>query len=150
MIMSSKQIDLVRTALEGAKEIIDANTVLGSPIEAGNGVTIIPVSKVSVGLTTAGIDYFGKHMPAPEKNSPESIASFGGGGGTGITVTPVGFLIIKASGSVELLTADADNKPTAVSIIETVIEVLERSPEITAKLKSALDVLKKAEEVIPE
>lgn len=148
--MSSKQTDLVRTALEGAKEIIDANTVLGSPLQMDNGVTIIPVSKVSVGLATGGLDYFGKNIPAGTVNDPQKVSSFGGGGGTGITVTPIGFLVVKASGTVELLTVDAaSNRPTAVSIIESVIDVLERSPEIAEKLRSTLSTFKKKDEEAP-
>ncbi len=143
--MPNKQSDLIRTALEGAKDIIDTNTVLGAPLCMENGVTIIPVSKVSVGLASGGLDYFGKNLPAG--NDPEKLSSFGGGGGTGISVTPIGFLVVKASGTVELLTVDAAaNRPTAVSIIESVIDVLERSPEIVEKLRETISSFKKKEE----
>ena len=141
--MANKQSDMIRTALEGAKDIIDSNTILGAPLCMENGVTIIPVSKVSVGLASGGLEYFGKNLPAPGCD-PEKQASFGGGGGTGISVTPVGFLVVKASGTVELLTVDAAaNRPTAVSIIESVIDVLERSPEIVEKLKETISSFKK-------
>lgn len=143
----NKQSDLIRTALEGAKDIINANTVLGAPLCMENGVTIIPVSKVSVGLASGGLDYFGKNLPSCSTNDPEKFASFGGGGGTGISVSPIGFLVVKSSGTVELLTVDAaSNRPTAVSIIESVIDVLERSPEIAEKLKNTLSTFKKKEE----
>ena len=142
----NKQSDLIRTALEGAKDLISANTVLGSPLCKENGVTIIPVSKVSVGLATGGLDYFGKNQPSCPSADPEKLSSFGGGGGTGLSVSPIGFLVVKASGTVELLTVDAAaNRPTAVSIIESVIDVLERSPEIAEKLKNTLSTFKKDE-----
>ena len=54
--MPNKQSDLIRTALEGAKDVIDSNTVLGAPLCMENGVTIIPVSKVSVGLASGGLE----------------------------------------------------------------------------------------------
>ena len=145
----NKQSDLIRTALEGVKEVVNANTVLGTPLCTENGVTIIPVSKVSVGLASGGLDYFGKNKPTGTTNDPEKLSSFGGGGGTGISVTPIGFLVIKASGSVEMLTVDsASYRPTAVSIIEAVIEVLDRSPEIAEKLKETVTTLKNSEEIL--
>ena len=129
-----KQSEMIQTALEGVKDVICANTVLGSPITVENGTTIIPVSKVSVGLATGGVDYYCKNAPQTA-NAP----AFGGAGGTGITVTPIGFLIVKTGGTVELLTVDAAaNKPTSVSIIESVVEVLERSPDLAEKLKETV------------
>lgn len=61
------------------------------------GTTIIPISKVSVGFAGGGNDYAGKNSAAVGKNN------FGGGGGTGVSVSPVGFLIVSADGKVELL-----------------------------------------------
>ena len=143
----NKQSDLIRAALEGTKDLINANTVLGAPLSMENGVTIIPVSKVAVGLASGGLDYFGKNLPSCQSSDPEKFSSFGGGGGTGVSVTPVGFLVVKASGTVELLTVDAAaNRPTAVSIIESVIDVLERSPEIAERLKTTISTFKKKED----
>ncbi len=140
-----KQSELIRTALEGVHNIIDSNTVLGKPIVTGNDTTIIPVSKISLGIATGGLDYFGKNQPALSPTvDATKLSSFGGGGGTGINVIPVGFLIVKAGGSVELLTVDgAANKSTAVSVIDSIVEVLERSPEIADKIKEVISKFKK-------
>jgi sporulation protein YtfJ len=142
----NKQSDLIRTALEGTKDLINANTVLGAPLCMENGVTIIPVSQVAVGLASGGLDYFGKNQPNCASNDPEKFSSFGGAGGTGVSVTPIGFLVIKASGTVELLTVDAaSNRPTAVSIIESVIDILERSPDIAERIKAMIMTFKTEE-----
>ena len=137
-----KQSEMIRSALEGVKGIIDSNAVLGKPIVTNNDVTIIPVSKIAMGLATGGLDY-----------SSQSLPSFGGGGGTGIHVTPVGFLVVKSGGTVELLTVDgAQNKPTAVSVIESVVEVIDNSPEIAEKIKTVIGKFrseKKQEPVVP-
>ena len=136
-----KQSEMIRSALEGVKGIIDSNAVLGNPIVTNNDVTIIPVSKIAMGLATGGMDY-----------ASQSLPSFGGGGGTGIHVTPVGFLVVKSGGSVELLTVDgAQNKPTAGSGIESVVEVIENSPEIAEKVKTVIGKFKseKKDEPVP-
>ena len=137
-----KQSEMIRAALEGVKDIIDSNAVLGKPIVTANDVTIIPVSKIAMGLATGGMDY-----------SSQSLPSFGGGGGTGIHVTPVGFLVVKSGGSVELLTVDgAQNKPTTVSVIESVVEVVDNSPEIAEKIKTVIGKFrseKKQDPVVP-
>ena len=131
-----KQSEMIKSALEGVRGIIDSGAVLGNPIVTSNNVTIIPVSKISMGLATGGLDYSSKSLP-----------SFGGGGGTGINVTPVGFLVVRASGSVELLTVDgAANKPTAVSIIDSVVELIENSPDIAEKIKIVIGKFKKDDE----
>ena len=138
----TKQSELIRTVLEGIKDVVDSNTVLGKPIEAAGGTTIIPVTKVSVGITAGGLDWFGKHRPA-EKSDPAKLTSFGGGGGSGISVSPVGFLVIKQSGSVSLLTVDAAaNRSTAESIVDTVLDTIDRSPEIVDRIKAAIKKIK--------
>ena len=79
----SRQSELIKNALESVKSMVDANTVTGNPITTESGTVIIPISKIFVGIASGGIDYFGKKSTS-EKN-------FGGGGGTGVTVSPIGF-----------------------------------------------------------
>ena len=120
----SKQSELIRTALENVKSMIDANTVTGTPITTESGTVIIPISKVYVGIASGGIDYFGKKS-ASEKN-------FGGGGGTGVTVSPIGFLVIDAKGKVNLLNIDAPSTDP----VSKVVEFVENSPELIEKFKN--------------
>ena len=104
--------------------MVDANTVTGTPIETAGGTVIIPISKIFVGLATGGIDYFGKKAP-DNKN-------FGGGGGTGVTVAPVGFLVVDAKGKVELLNINAESRDP----VSQIIGLIESSPEIIEKFKN--------------
>ena len=106
----SKQSELIRTALESVKSIVDANTVTGTPITTESGTIIIPISKVFVGITSGGIDYFGKKSTS-EKN-------FGGGGGTGVTVSPIGFLVINSKGKVELLSINAPTQDPVSKVVD--------------------------------
>lgn len=131
----SKLNRIIDTSLGNIKQIIDVNTVVGEPITTAGGTVIIPVSKVSLGYASGGVDYFGKNITPGEANS-----SFGGGGGTGVTLNPVGFLVTKADGSVEYLpvTTPAGGVAPAPDKVDTVISFLERSPELIEKIKALI------------
>ncbi|MBQ9120943.1 MAG: sporulation protein YtfJ [Clostridia bacterium] len=124
---TSKLSDVIRTSLENVRSMVDANTVVGTPITTANGTTVIPVSKVFFGFASGGIDYVGKKatVPADKQN-------FGGGGGSGLTVSPVAFLIISPEGSVEVVNVET---PTPQDAVSQVISLIEKSPDLIAKLK---------------
>lgn len=87
--------DLMGSTMERLRSMVDVNTVVGEPICAGE-VTIIPVSMVSVGFASGGSDFASKNQ------RPEQDNSFGGGGGAGLKITPIGFLIVRGE-NVKLL-----------------------------------------------
>lgn len=141
----SKLNKIIDTSLGNIKQIIDVNTVVGEPITTAGGTVIIPVSKVSLGYASGGVDYYGKNVK-PE----QSQASFGGGGGTGVTLNPVGFLVTKADGSVEYLPVTVPGGPAggvapAPDKVDTIISFIERSPEIIEKIKALIPQKKKEE-----
>ncbi|MBQ7760574.1 MAG: sporulation protein YtfJ [Clostridia bacterium] len=121
----SKQSEIIKTALENVKTMVDSNTVTGTPINLDNGTIIIPISKVFVGLATGGVDYFGKKATA-DKN-------FGGGGGTGVTVSPVGFLVIDKLGKVELMNLNQKDQPK--DTVSYILDFIENSPELIERFK---------------
>lgn len=85
--MSENKIQgIMDTTLEKIRAMVDADTVIGDPICQGD-ITLLPVSKVSFGLASGGSDFAGKG------NSP----LFGGGGGAGVSITPIAFIVIKGS-----------------------------------------------------
>lgn len=120
----TKQSELIRAALENVKTMADANTVTGTPITTESGTVIIPISKIFVGIATGGIDYFGKKSTVDQ--------NFGGGGGTGVTVSPVGFLVVDPKGKVDLLNVNYEPKDP----VSQIIGLIENSPEIIEKIKS--------------
>ena len=72
--MAEKEISgIIAESLESIRSMVDANTIIGTPIDGGAGTTIIPVSKISVGIASGGLDYNGKNKKENEKNN------FGGG-----------------------------------------------------------------------
>lgn len=116
-----------KSAIDGISSMADANTVIGEPITTANGTTIIPVSKLSMGYASGGIDYAGKKAPAVKNN-------YGGIGGSGLNVSPVAFLVVSPEGDVELLNV---NEPLGYTDpISSIVGLVERSPELIEKFKS--------------
>ena len=79
---------IIDAALSRIGSVADVNTVVGEPLSVGDGVTIIPFSKVSVGFASGGVDFDGKNKK--EGDAPH----FAGGNGAGVSVVPLGFLVI--------------------------------------------------------
>jgi sporulation protein YtfJ len=132
MIMSENKLnDIIGTSLEKIRELAGTETVVGDPIYTPQGTLILPVSKISMGFATGGIDY-GKKSKNPDKESKKPN-NFGGGGGTGLSISPVGFLTVLADGRVEMVNVNAPAAPAGT--IEQVADVIERSPTILAKIK---------------
>lgn len=104
---------LMGVSVEKIREMVDANTVIGTPIQLQDGITLIPVSKVSYGFASGGSDL-------PAKNNGDL---FGGGAGAGINLTPVAFLTIK-DGEINLLpvVAKPDTIDRAISLVPEVID----------------------------
>jgi sporulation protein YtfJ len=111
--------DLMDTTMQKIKEMADANTVVGAPIVTSDGITLIPVSRVSFGFTSGGTDFHGKHKPS------DAPASFGGGSGAGMNIVPVAFLVVQG-GSVKLLNIAPPATTTLDRVVETVPEVMDR------------------------
>ena len=75
---------ILGTSIEKIKDLVDVSTIIGDPMDLGDGIKAIPVSKVSYGFASGGSDF-------PSKSNAEL---FGGGGGAGITITPIAFIIV--------------------------------------------------------
>lgn len=109
---------LLATTIENVKSMVDVSTVIGEPVHTDDGITLLPVSKVTYGFASGGSDF-------PTKSDKEL---FGGGGGAGVTVIPIAFLIIK-DGEVTMkqITAFDDATERLVSLV----------PEMFDKIKAA-------------
>ncbi len=117
--------EIIKASLEGIKSFTDMETVIGGAINTPSGVTVIPVSKISMGIATGGVDYGGTRQG--------SMQNFGGGGGTGLSITPIAFLTIGSDQQVNLI--HINDSPSDIDKISSLIE---HSPEIIEKIKSVL------------
>ena len=119
-VKKSQLNDLMQTAMEKVREMVDTNTIVGQPITTPDGVTLIPISKVSFGFGGAGGDY-GKTQPK----------DFGGGSAAGVKIDPVAFLIIR-DGITRVL-------PVAVPPVSTLDRVVEMVPDLMDKVEKYFD-----------
>ena len=116
--MSQNLPNMLDKTLSKLREMVNVNTVVGDPIVTQDGVTIIPVSTISIGFGGGGSDFVSKNVN--NKENP-----FGGGVGGGVKVKPVAFLIIK-DGSVRMLPVAAPANTTADRIVEMVPDTLDK------------------------
>ena len=127
MANENKIPEIIRSSLESIRAMVDANTVVGDPIVTEPGTTIIPISKISVGIASGGVDYAAK-----QETTSARAQNFGGGGGTGMSVVPVGFLVVDRRGDVEFINVGQKGKPDPV---DQIADFVERTPDIIAKIK---------------
>lgn len=127
---------MMDTTLEKIREMVDASTVIGEPIISGDA-TIIPVSKITYGFASGGSDF-------PSKSDREL---FGGGGGAGVTVSPVAFLVINR-GEVKLMQINPEQN-TADRMVGMVPELVDKVSSIIAdkkeqkKSRAKVEIVKK-------
>lgn len=118
--MSENSIKTVMdTTMDKLRTMVDADTIIGSPIVVGN-ITLLPVSRVSFGLATGGSDF-------PSKNNQQL---FGGGGGAGVTVNPVAFICING---------DNVHMMPVYSEMNTIDKAINMAPELIDKVKSLFE-----------
>ena len=122
--------DMMAETIQKIRETVDANTVVGEPIRAGD-VVLIPVSRISFGFATGASEFGGKAPKAPGDNP------FGGGGGAGVKVDPVCFLAVSGS-SVKVL-------PVEMPPLTGVDKVVDMIPDAVTKISGSLEKRKGGE-----
>ncbi len=114
--MSQKLPQMLENTIAKIREMVDSNSVVGEPIATVDGVTIIPISRISVGFGGGGSDF------AAKTNQNDA---FGGGVGGGVKVTPIAFLIIK-DGNVRMLPVAVPANTTADRLVEMIPDTLDK------------------------
>ena len=107
--------------MQNLKSMVDSNTVVGEPIITPDGITLVPVSRVSLGFGGGGAEF------AQNKG-------YGGGTGCGVKVEPIGFLIVK-DGSVRIMNVVPPADNTFDRIIDMVPGVVDRVDQMIDKIK---------------
>lgn len=111
--------EMMTNSMAKIRDMIDVNTVIGDPITTPDGVTLIPITKVSIGYGGGGSDFVTKNYPANRDNA------FGGGAGAGVTITPMAFVVVRGE-SVRMLPVAEPASSSIDRIIELVPELLDR------------------------
>ena len=123
--MSQNINSIMNDTVDKIRSMASVDTIIGDPVVLGDGIKAIPVSKVSYGFASGGSD-----IPTAKTNKEV----FGGGGGAGMTVTPVAFLVVQ-NGNVKIMSVD--NHPTSID------KAVELIPDMFDRIVSAIDKSKK-------
>ena len=136
---------VIESTLAKIGSVADVNTVVGDPITIEGGITIVPFSKVSVGFASGGVDYNGKNEAA------DKAPHFAGGNGAGVSVVPLGFLLIQ-NGEVRMLDLKnpasfeyAAQDPVSKTI-NAVNSLMDKGPELVLKIKDVISSAAKKDE----
>lgn len=123
--MSHPLGNMMDTTMSKIRDMIGANAIIGDPIRTPEGVTILPISKISFGFAGGGSDFVPKQLPAERENP------FGGGSGAGVTITPIAFLILHGE-QVRMM-------PIATPAASTADRIVEQLPDLLDKLSDFLE-----------
>lgn len=139
--MSNNINNIMSDTVDKIKSMASVDTIIGDPVDLGDGIRVIPVSKVSYGFASGGSDI-------PTSKTQKEI--FGGGGGAGMTVTPVAFLVLQ-NGNVKMLNVDMtpSSLDKAVELIpdmfDRVVGMINNAKSKTTKLDDS-EIVEKAKE----
>jgi len=118
-------VDMMNVSLQRIKEMVDVNTIIGETITTPDGISIIPVSKLTLGFASGGSDF-------SSKNANQTSPNFGGGAGSGVNITPVAFLIV-SKGDVKLLPVTQPAGGTLDRAVEMIPSVIEKITSMFGK-----------------
>lgn len=116
--------ELMQTTMDNVKNILKVDTVVGDPIYTPDGITLVPISKISVGFGGGGVEF--------ESKKGGEQRPYGGGNATGVKVDPIGFLVIK-EGTVRMVNVTPPASNTVDRIIDLIPQVLDRVDNFIAK-----------------
>lgn len=120
--------EMMETIMGKVREMVDTNSIIGEPINTPDGVTVIPISRVSFGFGTGGSDDYGK-----------TVDRFGGVGAAGVKIDPVSFLIIK-DGVTRVVPVAMPPLGPVDRLLDMVPEVVDRVDSYLAKKKEEKDI----------
>lgn len=124
-MQDNRMSEIMKSSLDGIRSVADVECAVGQPINTPSGVTVIPVSKVSFGFATGGVDIIGKRIHEGQ--------NFGGGGGSGVSITPLAFLTVGTDGEVNLVSLEEKSDK-----IDKIVNLIQHAPELIEKIKKAI------------
>ena len=113
--------DLMSNTMEKIREMIDVNTIIGQPIETPDGITLIPVSKVSFGFASGGSDFAVKQSSQPNA--------------FGVNIVPIAFIVIK-DGYAKVLNIVQEAPSSLDKLVDSAPEIIDKISDLTKKDKA--------------
>lgn len=119
--------ELMQTTMENVRNVLKVDTVVGEPIYTPDGITLVPISRVSLGFGGGGVEF--------KTKKPGESKPYGGGNATGVKIDPIGFLVIK-DGTIRMVNVTPPASNTVDRIIDLVPQVIDRVDAFIEKQKS--------------
>jgi sporulation protein YtfJ len=117
--------ELMKTAMESIKEMVDVNTIVGDAVQTIDGTVIIPVSKVAFGFAAGGGEYC-----QDKKNNESGNFPFAGGSGAGVSINPVAFMVVGRNNTIKMIPASPNAAlDRALDNIPCIIEQIKKAFE---------------------
>ena len=117
---------MMATAMQSIKEMVDVNTIVGTPVETKDGTVIIPISKVSFGFAAGGSDI-------PTKKDFKDDKNFGGGSGAGVSIQPVAFMVV-GENQIKLLPVSTSENPVG-KIVDYIPDAIDKISNLVGNKK---------------
>ena len=119
--------NIMKCSVEQIKNMVDVNTIVGTPRMTAGETMVVPVSKVSLGFMSGGGEYMAK---TPIKKSGGELDNsgeypFAGAAAAGMCLTPIAFLAVN-NGEVKVIPAQYD------CVLQRVVEMI---PEYITGIK---------------
>lgn len=127
--MSKNVSEILAASMSKVREMVDANTVVGTPINTSNGATLIPISKISFGMASGGTDLAAK--------SEASGGSFVGGAGCGVKISPVAFIVIHGE-HIRMLPITEPASSTSERIVEQIPGIVDKITDLISGKKEEI------------
>ena len=124
---------MMATAMQSIKEMVDVNTIVGTPVETKDGTVIIPISKVSFGFAAGGSDI-------PAKIDYKNENNFGGGSGAGVSIQPVAFMVV-GENQIKLLPVNTSENPVG-KIVDYIPDAIEKITNLVSKKEKKQNYVK--------
>ena len=118
--------ELMKTTVDNVRNILKVDTVVGDPIYTPDGITLVPISRISLGFGGGGIEL--------NQKSGGGHRPFGGGNATGVKIDPIGFLVI-TDGTIRMINVTPPASNTVDRLIDMVPQVMDRVDEFIARQK---------------
>ena len=115
---------LMDTTMDKIRQMVDVNTVIGTPVNSPDGTIIIPVSKVAYGFASGGSSFVAKSSPKKDL--------FGGGTGAGVTINPIAFIVI-SNGDAKVVSIDTPNSGVAEKALAMAPDLIDKITTLFGK-----------------
>ena len=114
--------ELMETTMGKLRDMVDVNTIIGQPITTLDGITLIPISRVSFGFAAGGSDF------QPKNGKESQISPFGGGSGAGVKIEPISFVVVQ-NGNVRVLSANTGDATSLDKLMDMLPGLIDKIKE---------------------